>query len=70
MIEQNKCPKCRYSYEVSWDDDANYYNDNDDWDNDNTCDEELYPEYCPFCGIHREYGNECDSYDDIFNDDK
>ena len=64
MIEQNKCPGCKYIYEISWDDDSReYYSDVIEDDTDESYEEELYPEYCPFCGIHREYGGEEDSYD-------
>lgn len=69
MIEKNKCPSCKHIYEVSWDDDdSEYYEDNETWDDDQSYEDELYPEYCPFCGIHREYGGECDSYDDAYDD--
>lgn len=59
MIEKNKCPCCKYIYEIIWDDDmTEYYSDSVECED--VFDEELYPEYCPFCGIHREYGGEDD----------
>jgi hypothetical protein len=65
MVEKNRCPKCRYVYEVSWDDnDDSYYCDDVDDTND-IIEEDLYPEYCPFCGTHHHYGTEGDSYDDM-----
>jgi|688.fasta_scaffold91245_8 hypothetical protein len=67
MIETNKCPGCKHVYEIVWDDDnSEYYNDNEDEDELDQFDEseELYPEYCPFCGIHRDYNGEVDSSDD------
>lgn len=67
MIEKNKCTSCKHVYEISWDDDAEYYNDDESWEDDDSFEDELYPEYCPFCGIHREYGSESDSYDDVFD---
>ena len=70
MIEKNKCICCKHIYEVSWDDDDNseYYTDDETWEKDESYEDALYPEYCPFCGIHREYSGECDSYDEF--DDK
>lgn len=68
MIEKNKCPSCKYIYEVAWDDDdESYYADDESnlWSRDNSYDDELYPEYCPFCGLHREYGGEEDASDDF-----
>jgi CRISPR/Cas system-associated protein Cas10 (large subunit of type III CRISPR-Cas system) len=63
MIENNRCSKCKYVYEVSWDDeDDKYYCDEDGYEDLER--EELYPEYCPFCGTHRAYGNEGDSFED------
>jgi hypothetical protein len=50
-----------------WDDDSDEYYSDCIEDDDDTYIEELYPEYCPFCGIHREYGGEedgCDSFGD------
>ena len=68
MIEKNKCTCCKFIYEVIWDDDTQeYYSDSIEDDDDFSYNEELYPEYCPFCGVHREYGGEEDSYD-IFED--
>jgi len=62
MIETNKCPGCKHVYEIIWDDDnTEYYNDVEDEFDEL---EELYPEYCPFCGIHRNYNTEVDSSDD------
>lgn len=64
MIETNKCPGCKHVYEIIWDDDNNeYYNDIEEDDMFDEL-EELYPEYCPFCGIHRDYNSEVDSSDD------
>jgi hypothetical protein len=67
MIENNNCPKCKYVYEITWDDDSDkYYNDYDEELIDEVT-EELYPEYCPFCGTHRDYCSEEDA-SDIFLD--
>ena len=65
MIETNKCPGCKHVYEIIWDDDnSEYYNDVEE-DEDHFDElEELYPEHCPFCGIHRNYNSEVDSCDD------
>jgi len=63
MIEENTCPRCKYSYELIWDDSDELF-DEDDQDTDQLPEEELYPEYCPFCGLHRVYGGELDGYDD------
>jgi hypothetical protein len=69
MIEKKKCTCCSYVYEISWDDESDhYYNEDRDDDCESDDKEELVPEYCPFCGVHREYGGEGDSYDDF--DDK
>jgi hypothetical protein len=68
MIEKNKCPFCKSIYEISWDDSRDdYYNSHleDDDDCSYDPDEELYPEYCPFCGEYGEYGGESDSYDSL-----
>ena len=47
-----------------WDDDTDdYYADSIEDDDDSICEDEQYPEYCPFCGVHREYGGEEDGYD-------
>lgn len=67
MIEKNKCTTCKHVYEVSWDDDTDTYcNDDDSWETDESYEDELYPEYCPFCGIHREYDDTdlLDEFDD------
>jgi len=67
MIEKNKCTCCKHIYEIMWDDDSDEYYSDCIEDDDDTYIEELYPEYCPFCGIHREYGGEedgCDSFGD------
>jgi len=66
MVENNRCPKCKYVYEVSWDDedDKYYCDDTEDGEEDDLEHEELYPEYCPFCGTHHLYGTEGDSYDE------
>lgn len=63
MVISNICSCCKYRYEVTWDDDAHYENAevSEDWD------DELYPEYCPFCGVHREYFGESDESDDELN---
>ena len=64
MLEHNKCPKCKYVYEISWDDSADYTSNIDEDDEDNYDEaEELYPEFCPFCGTHRTYGTEDDSFE-------
>lgn len=63
MIETNRCPKCKYVYEISWDDETDKYYSDDNEDFEDLEREELYPEYCPFCGIHRIYGSEDDSCD-------
>jgi len=61
MVENNKCPKCHYIYEVSWDDSIDEYY-NEDINSDLSIElDELYACYCPFCGIHRDYGTEPDS---------
>ncbi len=62
MIESNKCTKCKYAYEVTWDDDGQYYNDYDETYDDNP-EEDLYPEHCPFCGTHKNYCDEEDASD-------
>jgi hypothetical protein len=64
MIENNRCPKCKYVYEVSWDDEDDKYYCDDEEDFEDLEREELYPEYCPFCGTYRIYGTEDDSRDD------
>lgn len=68
MIEKNKCICCKNVYEIIWDDDSDeYYADSIENDEDYDYDDESYPEYCPFCGVHREYGGEddgCDSFSD------
>lgn len=62
MTENNRCTKCKYVYELLWDDtNDDYYNDEDEDDFSSVENEELYPEYCPFCGTHRAYGTENDS---------
>lgn len=58
MIEKTKCPSCRQTYEIIWDDTVL-----DDWrddfeDEDDTCadaPETDDPVYCPFCGVHCDY---------------
>jgi hypothetical protein len=68
MIEKNKCACCKNVYEIMWDDETDdYYSDSIENDDDSICEDEQYPEYCPFCGVHREYGGEEDGYDS-FND--
>lgn len=64
MIVSNKCTKCKYVYELTWDDEGDkYYNDYDEQDEDDDYDDDLYPEYCPFCGLHKNYCDEEDSSD-------
>ncbi len=63
MLEENTCPRCKYSYEIVWDDSDELY-DEDDQIADQLPEEELYPCHCPFCGLNRVYGGEIDSYDD------
>lgn len=66
MIEQNKCPKCKYIYEITWDDDTSeYYNTEDSEFNIEL--EDLVPCFCPFCGVHRDYGTEEDSSEYIWD---
>lgn len=64
MIISNKCSKCKYVYELTWDDEGDkYYNDRDDDYDDDLYDDDLYPEYCPFCGLHKNYCDEEDASD-------
>jgi len=63
MIESNKCTKCKYVYELTWDDEGDKYYNNHDDDLDEDYDDDLYPEYCPFCGLHKNYCDEEDSSD-------
>ena len=67
MFETNKCPKCKYIYEVSWDDadDDEYFTDDEDFVNDSFEKEDLDPCFCPFCGINRVYGSEDDGEDEF-----
>lgn len=65
MIEKNKCVTCKTIYEIVWDDDdSDYYSSAIEDDDDFEYADDVYPQYCPFCGLHREYGGEEDSYDD------
>lgn len=61
MIISNKCTQCKYAYEITWDDAADKYYSDDDEDED--FEEELYPETCPFCGLHKNYCDEEDASD-------
>lgn len=66
MIETNKCPKCLNIYDVSWDDREERDDDNEELENLPEFDEQdSFPQYCPFCGIHREYCGEEDGSDDF-----
>lgn len=66
MLETNKCPACKHVYEITWDDDnTEYFHDVDEYEDTVDEFEELYPEFCPFCGIHRDYTSECDSCDEL-----
>jgi len=67
MLEENTCPRCKYTYELLWDDSDELFDD-ENQDIDFIPDEELTPEYCPFCGIHRKYGGEIDAYDDSLDE--
>jgi hypothetical protein len=59
MIEKIKCKCCSYKYEVIWGDtDDDYYEDEEDKEEVDKDEEELFPEYCPFCGSHCEYVEE------------
>ena len=64
MNENNRCPKCKYVYELIWDDDDDQYYCDDEDDYGDLERDELYPEYCPFCGTHHLYGTEGESDDD------
>ena len=64
MNENNRCPHCKYVYELIWDDDDDQYYCDDEDDYGDLERDELYPEYCPFCGTHHLYGTEGESDDD------
>lgn len=63
MVKRNKCSCCNYIYEVVWDDSIDdYYDDvenNSEYEDNNYSyeNDELYAEYCPFCGTHQNYVN-------------
>lgn len=66
MIETNKCPKCLNVFTVEWEDREEIADEEDE--NSSIADfdeEESYPQYCPFCGTHREYCGEDDLADDF-----
>jgi hypothetical protein len=45
MNSTHTCKRCRYHYEISFDEDYDAPIEDDDEDI-------LEPEYCPFCGAH------------------
>lgn len=61
MIVSNKCSKCKYVYELTWDDEGDkYYNDYDEQDEDD-CDidyDDVWARFCPFCGTYKDAGSE------------
>jgi len=57
MIDLKKCTECTLTFEVLWDDTTEIYSaEVEDTDRDPTdFDDDPFPIYCPFCGIHIGY---------------